>query len=332
MSLLTFSEAGASTALRSFDAPSWLWIAFLAGVVGLLLLDLLVLHRSPHTIMLREAAIASAGWVLLGVGFAVVVWRVLGSTAATQYLTAYVVEKSLSVDNVFVWAVTFGSFGVAPIYHHRMLFWGIFGALAMRGIFIFAGVALLARLEWVLYLFGGFLLVAAFRVTKPGDHEFDPRRSRTLAVLRRIIPMTDTGDGHRLFTRRDGRLLATPLFAVLVVIESADLLFAVDSVPAVLAISRDPFVVFASNALAILGLRSLYFLIGGVRRHLVHLDRGLAAILAFVGLKMMAVRWYHLPAWLSLGVIAVILVVTVVASRRAGARPITREHASGRAP
>lgn len=310
-------------ALRDFGAPAWLWVAFGAGVVALLLLDLFVFHRTAHEISMREATITSAGWIALGLGFGGVVWWVLGSTAAAQYFTGYVVEKSLSVDNVFVWAVIFGYFAIPKAYQHRVLFWGIFGALFLRVVFVLAGVALLERLAWILYVFGAFLILTAVRVARHSVSDFDPERNLVLRAIRAVIPVTARLDGQRLFTRVDGHRMATPLFATLVVVEATDVLFAVDSVPAILAISRDPFIVISSNAMAILGLRALYFLLAGAQDRLVYLNRGLGVILAFVGVKMIISRQVHIPAVIALGVIALVLVVTVVASLRAPADAAT---------
>lgn len=313
-----------SSALRDFGAPGWLWAAFAVGVVVLLLLDLFVFHREAHEISMREAGITSAAWITLGLAFALVVWWVLGSTAAAQYLTGYVIEKSLSVDNVFVWAVIFSYFSIPNALQHRVLFWGIFGALVLRGVFVFAGVALLERLEWLLFVFGGFLVVTAVRVARHRPGEIHPENNPVLRLVRRVVPVSASFDGQRLFTVENGRRLATPLFVALVLIEATDVVFAVDSVPAILAVSRDPFVVLSSNAAAILGLRSLYFLLAGAQGRLVHLNKGLGVILAFVGAKMILSHWYHIPAVPSLAVIAVVLVVTVVTSLRSTTAESTR--------
>lgn len=310
----------ADEALRSFGASPLAWALFLAFVAALLLIDLLVLHRHAREITTREAAVTSACWIALGLAFAGVVWLYLGHQAATQYLTGYVIEESLSVDNVFVWAVIFGYFAVPKQYQHRVLFWGIFGAQALRAMFIFAGVALLEAFSWVLYLFGAFLVVTAVRVATHEETEIHPERNPVLKALRRVVPMTADYRGQNLFSRADGRLRATPLFAVLVLIEATDVVFAVDSVPAILAISRDQFVVFSSNAMAILGLRSLYFLLASVSAALVHLNVGLGVILGFVGAEMLASHWVHVPTLVSLGVIAAVLGLTVAASLRTNRR------------
>jgi tellurite resistance protein TerC len=264
-------------------------------------------------------------WIALGLGFTLVMLAWHGGTAAGEYLTGYVIEKSLSVDNVFVWAVIFGYFAVPAEYQFRVLFWGIFGALVLRAAFIFSGVALLERFDWVLYVFGAALLFSAYRIIRHDESEVHPESNPVLRVIRRIVPSTNSYDGQRLLTRRAGALVATPLFAVLILIESTDVVFAVDSIPAILAVSREPFIVFASNALAILGLRALYFCLAGMAGRFRYLNVGLGAILAFVGVKMLVTDLYHVPTWASLIVIATVLTVAIVASlvadRRDGRRP-----------
>jgi tellurite resistance protein TerC len=304
-----------------FDVPAWLWVAFLCGVAALLLIDLFVLNRKAHEITMREASVTSAVWVALGLSFAVPVWLLLGGKAAGQYLTGYVIEESLSVDNVFVWAVIFNYFAVPGRYQHRVLFWGIFGALVLRAVFILAGVALLERLTWLLFVLGGLLIVTAWRVATHDAGEIHPERNPVLKLLRRFIPVTADYHGQKLFARERGRLFATPLFVTLVLIEATDVVFAIDSVPAILAISRDPFVVFSSNAMAILGLRTLYFVLAGAKDRLVYLNKGLGVILFYVGTKMIVSHWYHIPTLLSLSVIAVVLAVTVWASLRSTPPP-----------
>jgi tellurite resistance protein TerC len=311
------AETPADPSLVRFDVSTSLWIGFLVAIVVMLLIDLLVLHRVAHEISVREASIASAVWIAIGVGFTAVVWWSLGGAAAGQYITGYVIEKSLSVDNVFVWAVIFSYFSVPGRFQHRVLFWGIFGALVLRAIFIFAGVALLERLEWLLFVFGGLLLFTAVRVATHDSEEIHPERNPVLKLVRRLVPVTADFDGQKLFTRENGRRIATPLFVVLVLIEATDVVFAVDSVPAILAVSRDPFVVFSSNALAILGLRALYFVLEGARSRLVYLNRGLGVILFYVGVKMIISPWYHINTLVSLAVIAGVLTVTVIYSLRA---------------
>ncbi len=306
-----------SNDFASIDVPPWAWVALLAAIAALLFADLLIVHRRPHVISLREAAVESAVWIALGVSFTAIVAFAFGGAAAGEYMAGYLIEKSLSVDNVFVWAVLLTYFAVPREYQFRVLFWGIFGALIMRALFIFGGIAVLERFEWVLYLFGAFLVFTAVRIARHRETEVHPERNPVLRLTRRIIPSTSDYVGQRLFTRQTGRLLATPLFVVLVLIETTDVVFAVDSVPAILAVSREPFIVFSSNAFAILGLRALYFLLAGMAGRFRYLNIGLGVILGFVGIKMLITDVYHLPLWLSLGVIASALAVSVLASLRA---------------
>ena len=302
------------------DVPLWGWVALVAAIAVLLVADLLIVHRRPHAIGFREAAVESSVWIALGLGFTGVVAMWFGGEAAGEYITGYLIEKSLSIDNVFVWAVLFSYFAVPREYQFRVLFWGIFGALVMRAAFIFAGVAILERFEWVLYLFGAFLIITAVRIARHRETEVHPERNPVLRLVQRLIPSTSAYDGQKLFTRRTGRRLATPLFVVLVLVETTDVVFAVDSVPAILAVSREPFIVFSSNAFAILGLRALYFLLAGMAGRFRYLNIGLGVILGFVGLKMLAAELYHPPMALSLGVIAAALAVSIAASLRADRR------------
>jgi tellurite resistance protein TerC len=305
--------------------PWWAWCALGGGIVVLLVGDLLIVHRRPHAISVRGAAIESAVWIALGLAFAVLLGVAAGGAAAGEYLSGYLIEKSLSIDNVFVWAVIFGYIGVPDRYQFRVLFWGIFGALVLRAALIFTGVALLARFEWVLYVFGALLLVTAVKVARHSGPAVHPERNPVLRLVRRLMPSTDQYDGQRMFTRRDGALLATPLFAVLILVETSDVVFAVDSIPAILGVSHEPFIVFASNAFAILGLRSLYFCFAGMADRFRYLGAGLGVILAFVGVKMLLADVVHVPTPVSLGVIACVLAVTVVASRRAERRDERRD-------
>lgn len=304
------------------DVPAWGWAALIGVIVALLVADLLIVHRRPHAVTFREAAIESSVWIGLGLAFTGVLAVWFGGDAAGEYIAGYLIEKSLSVDNVFVWAVLFSYFAVPREYQFRVLFWGIFGALVMRAGFIFAGVAILERFEWVLYVFGVFLLVTAVRIARHSETEVHPENNPVLKLVQRVVPSTHDYDGQKLFTRRTGRRLATPLFIVLVLVESTDVVFAVDSVPAILAVSREPFIVFASNAFAILGLRALYFLLAGMAGRFRYLNVGLGAILGFVGVKMLAADVYHPPMWLSLSVIAAALAVSVGASLRAERREL----------
>jgi len=302
--------------------PWWAWCALVGGIAVLLVGDLLVVHRQPHAISVRAASIESGVWIALGLAFAVVLGVAAGGAAAGGYLAGYLIEKSLSIDNVFVWAVIFGYIGVPDRYQFQVLFWGIFGALLLRAAMIFTGVALLARFEWVLYVFGALLLVTAVKVARHSGPAVHPERNPVLRLVRRIVPSTDEYNGQKLFTRRNGALLATPLFAVLILVETSDVVFAVDSIPAILGVSHEPFIVFASNAFAILGLRSLYFCLAGMADRFRYLGIGLGVILAFVGVKMLLVDVVHVPTRVSFAVIAGVLTVTVVASRRAERRGI----------
>ncbi|MFM9036750.1 MAG: TerC family protein [Actinomycetota bacterium] len=298
------------------SVPGWAWLALLGFIAFLLCLDLLVFHRRAHEVHVREALVESIVWIGLGLSFTVVVAIAFGGGAAGEYISGYLIEKSLSVDNVFVWALILGHFRIPNKYQHRVLFWGIFGALAMRAVFIFAGVALIEKFEWVLYLFGGFLVYTAVKLMREGDDEIDPASGRFMKFINRFVPTSPDYDGQKLFTRVDGRRLATPLFAVIILIEFTDVLFAVDSVPAVLAVSREQFIVFSSNAFAILGLRALYFLLADAQARFTYLKHGLSVILAFVGVKMLMIRWYHISTPISLGVIALVLAVAIGASLR----------------
>lgn len=318
----------------SFDVPIWVWIALAGAIVVMLIADLLLVHRTAHVITIKEAAIESAVWISIGLLFGVVMLIWQGGAAGGEYYAGFLIEKSLSVDNVFVWAVIFSFFAVPREYQFRVLFWGIFGALVLRAIFIFAGVELIERFEWILYIFGAFLLYTAFKIARhDDDKQVDYSQNIAMRLVHRIVPTTNDYDGQKLFTRQNGRRFATPLFAVLILIEATDVVFAVDSVPAVLAVSREPFIVFASNAFAILGLRSLYFLLGGMQGKFRYLNVGLGVILAFVGIKMLLIGEpfeVHLPTFVSLGFIALVLTVAIVASLRADKRDHQRGEVGAR--
>jgi tellurite resistance protein TerC len=290
------------------------WIAFNAFIIAALAVDLFVLHRHAHVVSLREAALTSVGWITLGLAFGGLLWWWRGPTSAGEYLAGYLIEKSLSVDNVFIFVLIFSYFAVPPQYQHRVLFWGVVGALVMRGAFILAGAALIERFDWILYLFGAFLLFTALKMFRHSEMTLDPQQNPVLRLVGKFLPMAKEYDGQRMFTRQNGVFMATPLFAVLVLVETTDLVFAVDSIPAIFAVTRDPFIVYTSNAFAILGLRALYFLLAGVAHRFVYLKPGLAVILAFVGVKMLIADFYHLPVWISLSVIGTVLTVSVVAS------------------
>jgi tellurite resistance protein TerC len=295
---------------------NWLWVVFGIVIVALLLLDLLVFHREAHEVTFAEATKSSVFWIAIGLSFGLLVWFELGGDAAAQYYAGYVVEKSLSVDNVFVWAVIFGYFAVPKAYQHRVLFWGIFGALVLRAIFIFAGVALLERLDWLIFVFGGFLIFTAIRVARHDEGDIHPEKNPILRLMRRYVPITADFHGAHFTWKEAGKRFATPMLVVLVLVEATDVIFAIDSIPAILAISRSQFIVFSSNAFAILGLRALYFMLAGLKDRLVYLNQGLGVILFYVGVKMLVSRWYHIPTLLSLGIIALVLTVTVVLSLR----------------
>ena len=303
------------------DVPLWLWIGFGAVVVVGLAIDLLA-HRDDHAIGFREAAAWSAGWVGLAIVFGAVVFAVLGTTAGVEYTTAWLLEKSLSVDNLFVFALIFGYFRVPKEYQHRVLFLGVLGALVFRGIFLALGVAVVSRFTAVLFVFAAILLYSAWKLLKDDDEGFDPSTSRAVRLLKKVIPVREEYAGTKFFVREGGRLVATPLLAVVVAIEAADLVFAVDSVPAVLAVSDDAFIVYTSNAFAILGLRALYFLLAGLLDRFHHLGRGLAIVLAFIGVKLVLQAGHktistsipEIPSLVSLGVIVAVLTTAVVLS------------------
>jgi tellurite resistance protein TerC len=290
------------------------WIIFAVVVGGLLFVDLFIFHRDAHAVRMKEAGIWVAVWVSLGLAFGGWIFLTRGTTSGAEYLAGYLIEYSLSMDNVFVFAVLFTYFGVPAQYQHRLLFWGVLGAIVFRAIFILAGTALLQSFHFVIYVFGALLLFTAWRMVTAGTENMDPAANPILRLMRRVIRVTDDFDGQRFFTSRNGALWATPLFAALVVIETSDIMFAIDSVPAILAITTDTFIVFTSNAFAIMGLRSLYFLLAGLIERFEYLKYGLAALLAFAGLKMLLSDVIHLDVWVSLGIIVAILVVSVVVS------------------
>jgi tellurite resistance protein TerC len=298
------------------SVPAWAWIATLAAILGVLAVDLLA-HRHAHKVTMREALAWSTVWLLLGTAFGAVVWAAWGGQRAGEYFGGYLIEKSLAVDNIFVFALIFTSFAVPQAYQHRVLFYGVLGALVLRAGFIAGGVALLDRFHWVLYLFGAFLLVTAGRMIRTRDREPDPRTSRSMRLVRRVLPAVEDYHGQRFWIRQAGRLMATPLLVVLVLIEISDVIFAADSIPAVLAITDEPFLVFTSNAFAILGLRSLYFLLADLVDRFAYLKLGLAAVLGFVGLKMLLADLIEIPIAASLGIIAGCLAIAIIASLRA---------------
>jgi tellurite resistance protein TerC len=296
--------------------PLWAWGAFLAFVVAMLALDLFVLHRRAHEVSLREAAAWSAVWIVVGLGFGGLVWAWAGIGGAQAYLAGYLIEKSLSVDNIFLFAAIFSALAIPARYQHRVLMFGIIGALVMRAGFIAAGIGLLEAIHPVIYVFGAILLVAAAGMLR-GDSHAAPREPRVLRVLRRVLPVGDRLHGQRFLVRDGGRLIATPLLVALVVVETADVIFAVDSIPAVLAVTTDPFIVYTSNVFALLGMRALYFLLAGAADRIRYLRPGLAVILAAVAVKLLLADVWELPAWSAPAFIAVVLSVVAAASVRA---------------
>ena len=301
--------------------PLWAWAAFAATIVILLAIDLLA-HRGAHIIGFKEAAWWSALWVGVAIIFGGVVFATLGTTAGVEYTTAWLLEKSLSVDNLFVFALIFGYFKVPREYQHRVLFFGVIGALVFRGIFLAAGVAIVSKFAAVLFVFAAILLYSAWKLMKDEDDSYDPSTSIAVRLLRKIIPVRDEYDGTKFFVKEAGKRVATPLLAVVVAIEAADLVFAVDSVPAVMAVSDDPFIVYSSNAFAILGLRALYFLLSGLLDKFHYLSKGLAIILGFIGVKLILQAGHkvistsipEIPSLVSLAVIVIVLAGSIVLS------------------
>ena len=292
----------------------YIWAAFIAFIVLMLSFDLGVFHRKAHAVPFREAFIWTGVWVSLALAFGAITWAWRGSAVAQQYIAGYLIEWSLSVDNVFVWILIFTHFTVPKTYQHRVLFWGVLGAIVLRLIFILGGTALLNRFEWVVYIFGALLLVTAYRFLVGKESERSVEESAVLRFVRRFIPITERYEGQKLTVKRGKRRVATPLFAVLVMVEATDVVFAVDSIPAIFAITRDPFVVFSSNALAILGLRSLYFVLAGAVTRFRYLRPSLGVLLAFVGAKMLLSDVVHIGTQISLAVIVAILGTGIVAS------------------
>ncbi len=289
------------------------WILFNVFVLAMLGLDLGVLHRPAHTVKFREALAWSGMWIVLASAFAVLVYFWHGRAAAVEFTTGYVIELSLSVDNLFIFLLIFRYFRVAPNHQHKVLFWGIVGALVMRAVFILVGIGLIREFHWVTYLFGAFLVYSGIKLFREEGKAIEPEKNPVLRALRRWIPVTEDYHGERFFVRRAG-LYATPLFVVLVVVETTDLLFATDSIPAVLAITLKAFIVYTSNVFAVLGLRSMYFVLAGMIEAFHYLHYGLSAVLIFIGAKMLASHYYQIPTGVALGVVAGVLLISVVAS------------------
>ncbi len=293
----------------------WLWVGFNAFVLAMLALDLGVFHRKAHIVSFRESITWTMVWVALALVFNSVIWHFYGSQKALEFFTGYLIEKSLSVDNVFVFALLFSYFAVPPTYQHKVLFWGILGALVMRAIMIAAGAALIVKFTWIVYVFGAFLILTGVKMIVKREEEIHPERNPVVRWFKKLMPVTATYREGRFFVTEHGRRWATPLFVVLLLVEFSDLIFAVDSIPAIFAVTTDPFIVYTSNVFAILGLRSLYFALAGVMDKFHYLKIGLGVVLAFVGVKMLLAHTaWKIPTLPSLGVVVSILAVSVVVS------------------
>ncbi len=293
---------------------SFIWVCFIGFVLFMLVLDLGVFHRKSHEIKIKEALIWSTVWISLALIFNYGIYVFLGKEKAIEFLTGYIVEKSLSVDNLFVFIMLFTYFKVDVKHQHKVLFWGILGALVMRAIFIFAGVALINKFHWIIYIFGALLIFTGIKMLFHKEENIDPDRNPLVKLFKKIFPVTEKEHGDKFFVRLNGRTVATPLFIVLLMVEFTDLIFAVDSIPAILAITNDTFIIFSSNVFAILGLRALYFALAGITKYFYYLKYGLSAILVFVGIKMTIVDFYKVPIVSSLLVISGILIISVVVS------------------
>ncbi|MGI9061505.1 MAG: TerC family protein [Ktedonobacteraceae bacterium] len=297
-----------------FVGAVWPWIGFNLFVLAMLAIDLGVFHRKAHSVSLKEASLWSVVWITLALIFNAGLYFLRGPEPALQFFTGWLIEKSLSVDNIFIFVLLFTYFRVPAAYQHRVLFWGILGALVMRGILIAVGAVLLEEFHWILYLFGAFLIFTGIRMGLQKETEVHPERNPLLKLVRRIVPVTDDYEHDRFAVRRAGQFMVTPLLLVLLIIESTDLIFAVDSIPAVFAVTGDPFIVYTSNVFAILGLRSLYFVFANVIDKFYYLKLGLAVILSYVGVKMVLADIYPIPTLLSLAIIALVLALAIVAS------------------
>lgn len=291
-----------------------LWVGFNVFVLAMLALDLLVFHRKPHEVSVREALTWSGVWIALALAFNAGIYFFQGRQPALEFLTGYLIEKSLSVDNIFVFLMVFAYFRVPQKYQHEVLFWGILGALVFRAIFIAGGITLIKNFHWIIYVFGSFLIFTGIKMWTDKEKEIHPEKSAVLKLFRRFMPVTQGYEGGKFFIRKEGRLFATPLFVVLLVIETTDIIFAVDSIPAILAVTQDPFIVYTSNVFAILGLRALYFALAGIIRLFHYLHYGLSAILVFVGIKMLITDLYKVPVGISLTIVSALLLASVAAS------------------
>jgi tellurite resistance protein TerC len=302
-----------STTFVDLAVPVWAWLALGASIVAMLAIDL-YRHRDDHAPTPREALVESATWVACAFAFGGIVAITFGANAFGEYISGYLIEKSLSVDNVFVWSMLFSAMAVPLKYQHRVLYWGVFGALSLRAAFVLIGGALISKFWWLLLVFGVFLIYTGIKVIRHRSDEGTQQATHGRGLLSRIMVISDDYDGHRFLTRVNGRRAATPLLAALVVIELTDIIFAVDSVPAILAVSHEPFIVLSSNAFAILGLRAMYFLLANAKERFHYLSHALGGILIFVGIKMAVARWFHLDTYVSLGIIVSLLIAAIVFS------------------
>lgn len=291
-----------------------IWVGFNIFVLIMLAVDLGIFHRKAHTVKVKEALIWSAVWITLALSFNLVIYFWQGKDKALEFLTGYIIEKSLSIDNLFVFLLIFSYFNVPSLYQHKVLFWGILGALIMRAVFIATGIALIQKFHWVIYIFGAFLILTGIKMALQKGKEIYPERNPVLKLLRKVIPITKHYEESKFFVVKDGKYLVTPLFVVLVIVETTDLIFAVDSIPAILAITTDPFIVYTSNVFAILGLRALYFALSGIMQLFCYLHYGLSVVLVFVGVKMLITDIYEIPTIISLGIVAITLLASVVIS------------------
>ncbi len=291
-----------------------LWISFTLFIIGLLILDLKVFQREEHEISIKEALLWTGFWIMLSLAFNAGVYFFMGPQKALEFLTGYLIEKSLSVDNIFVFILIFSYFGIPGKYQHKILFWGILGALLMRALFIVAGITLIHYIHWVIYVFGGFLVFIGLRMAFAKEKEIHPEKNRLLRLVKKFMPVTEDMKSGKFFIRDGKTLVATPLFVVLIVIESTDVVFAVDSIPAILSITLNPFIVYTSNVFAILGLRALYFALAGIMKIFHFLNYGLSIILIFVGAKMLMAEVYKIPVGAALTVVGGVLLISIVAS------------------
>ena len=313
--MLLAATSSERSKFADLDVPVWAWVA-LAAVIALMLGIDLYRHRDDHEPTPKQALGESLVWVACGLSFGVVLLFTFGGQAFGEYMSGYLIEKSLSVDNVFVWSMLFTTMAIPLKFQHRVLFWGIFGALTLRAIFILVGSALILKFWWILLVFGLFLVFSGVKIIRHRADEGHDSATRGLGLLRKLMPVTETFDGHKFFTMVNAKRAATPLFAALVVIEVTDVIFAVDSVPAILAVSQEPYLVFASNAFAILGLRAMYFLLANAKERFHYLSHALGGILVFVGIKMSVAHWFHMNTYISLAIILGMLVAAIVLSER----------------